>query len=128
MRKIPHAEFVREGGRIDRRWIAYHLNDRNIRLLGGSLRLRQVTRLTNSGHQTAIVKSQRNLSALVVAYRMCERWRQENFFRYLREEFMLDALVDYDVEPADPLRTVPNPARHRPGDTLRTARERLAEF
>ena len=25
-----------------------------------------------------------------VAYRMSERWRQENFFKYMREEFLLD--------------------------------------
>jgi hypothetical protein len=47
----------------------------------------------------------------VVAYRMFERWTQENFFRYMRQHFALDALVTYAVEPADPDRTVPNPAR-----------------
>ena len=46
-----------------------------------------------------------------VAYRMFERWRQENFFKYLREEYLLDALADYQVEPDDPARSIPNPAR-----------------
>jgi len=40
---------------------------------------------------------------------MFERWRQENFFKYLREEFALDALVEHAVEPADATREVPNP-------------------
>jgi hypothetical protein len=35
------------------------------------------------------------------AYRMFERWRQENFFKYMREEFLLDALIDYQIEPED---------------------------
>jgi hypothetical protein len=39
------------------------------------------------------------------------RWRQENFFTYLREEYALDALVDCGVEPSDPTRDVPNPIR-----------------
>jgi len=26
---------------------------------------------------------------------MFERWRQENFFKYMRQEFLIDALVDY---------------------------------
>jgi len=30
-----------------------------------------------------------------VAYRMFERWRQENVFKYMREEFLLDVRVDY---------------------------------
>jgi hypothetical protein len=42
---------------------------------------------------------------------MFERWRQENFFKYMREEFLLDALVDYQIEPEDPTRTIPNPDR-----------------
>jgi hypothetical protein len=128
MRKIPPAQFSRRSGRVDGRFLRYVLDDRNIRLLKGSLRLRQVTRLTDSGHQTAIVTSRTDLSALVVAHRMFERWRQENFFKYLREEYMIDALVDYAVEPADPERTVPNPARRRLQKTLRTARDRLAEL
>ena len=35
---------------------------------------------------------------------------QENFFNYLREEYALDALVEYTVAPDDPNREVPNPA------------------
>jgi hypothetical protein len=37
-----------------------------------------------------------------IAYRMFERWRQENFFKYVREEFLLDALVEYRNEAEDP--------------------------
>src|SRR5690606_36487298 len=44
-------------------------------------------------------------------HRMFERWRQENFFKYLREEYALDALVDFGVEPANAARQVPNPRR-----------------
>jgi hypothetical protein len=52
-----------------------------------------------------------DLAIEVAAYRMFERWTQENFFRYMRQHFALDALVTYAVEPADPERTVPNPQR-----------------
>jgi hypothetical protein len=52
-----------------------------------------------------------DLAIEVAAYRMFERWTQENFFRYMRQHFSLDALVTYAVEPADPERTVPNPQR-----------------
>ena len=59
----------------------------------GKLRLRQVTRRMDNGHQTLILTSRRDLPAAQVAYRMFDRWRQENFFKYLREEYALDALV-----------------------------------
>src|SRR5208337_5424294 len=45
-----------------------------------------------------------------VAYRMFDRWVQENFFKYLKEEFALDALAEYATVPDDPTREVPNPA------------------
>ena len=86
------------------------LADQEVRLLKGKLRLRQVTRLMDNGHQTPILTSRRDLPAAQVAYRMFDRWRQENFFKYLREEYALDALVEYATVPDDPTREVPNPA------------------
>ena len=53
---------------------------------------------------------------------MFERWRQENFFKYLREEYLIDGLVDYQVDPDDPQRSVPNPARKAVDKELRKAR------
>ena len=57
-----------------------------------------------------IATSRRDLPAAQVAYWMFNRWRQENFFKYLREEYALDALADHAVIPDDPTREVPNPA------------------
>lgn len=110
---------------IDGRKIAYTLADHGIALLGGKLRLRQVTRLRDGNHQTPIVTSRRDLPAIEVAYRMFERWRQENFFKYLREEYALDALADHQIESADPDRTVPNPARYVLDHQLHQARLEL---
>src|SRR5437867_7677753 len=107
---------------------SYVLADQGVRLLGGRLRPRQVTRLRESGHQTPIITSRRDLCAAEVAYRMFERWRQENFFKYLREEYALDALVDYGVEPDDAAREVPNPAWNALTAELREARADLTRL
>jgi hypothetical protein len=108
--RIPRNAFRSHRTIVDGRMIAYVLADQEVRLLQGKLRLRQVTRLADDGHQTPILTSRRDLLAALVAYRMFERWRQENFFKYLRDEFALDALAEYAVEPDDPTREVPNPA------------------
>ena len=121
-RRLPRRIFVECSGDIDGRVLTYKLADTGIRLLGGKLRLRQVTRLSDNGHQTPIVTSRRDLPPLEVAFRMFERWRQENFFKYLREEYALDALVDYAVEPDNPEREVPNPAWAAADAALRQAR------
>lgn len=108
--RIPRSRFVPHSARCDGRQISYVLADQEIRLLKGKLRLRQVTRRMDNGHQTPILTSRRDLSAAHVAYRMFDRWRQENFFKYLREEYALDALAEYAAVPDDPNREVPNPA------------------
>ncbi len=112
--------FRRHTARLDGRPVCYRLADQGVRI--GGVCLRQVTRLSDDGHATPILTSRRDLPAIEVAYRMFERWRQENFFKYLREEYALDALVDYGVEPADPAREVPNPRWHALDAELRQAR------
>ena len=107
---IPRRCFRPRRTRQDGRWITYDLADQEVRLLKGKLRLRQITRRMPNGHQTPILTSRRDLSAAHLAYRMFERWRQENFFKYLCAEYALDALADHAVVPDDPTREVPNPA------------------
>jgi hypothetical protein len=69
-----------------------------------------------------------DLKDIVIAYRMFERWRQENFFKYLREEYLIDALADYEVEPDDPTRSVPNPAWNEADRKLKAARAAVAKL
>jgi len=123
--RVPRRFFTDHEADIDGRAIAYTLADQNVRLLRGKLPVRQVTRLSTDGHQTAIVTSRRDLSAIEVAYRMFERWQQENFFKYIGEEYAIDALVDYQVEPDDPTREVPNPVWNALTAELQKARLEL---
>ena len=117
----------------DDRGITHHwqLADRNVRLrlsATGAKRhhrktitLRQIVRRSADGHQTHILTSRSDLEAAVIAGRMFNRWRQENYFRYARQHFALDALDTYTAVDDDPTRTVPNPAK-------RAARRRVREL
>jgi len=91
-----------------------------------TLRLRLIVRRSPGGHQTPILTNRTDLSAAQVAYRMAARWRQENYFKYAREHFALDALDSYADQPDDPTRMVPNPAKARAGDQISDARAQLA--
>jgi prepilin-type processing-associated H-X9-DG protein len=108
--KIPQKRFQKYRTTLGGAASSYTLADQEVRLLKGRLRLRQVTRRMDNGHQTPILTSRRDLPAAQVAYRMFDRWRQENFFKYLREEYALDALAEYATTPDDASREVPNPA------------------
>jgi hypothetical protein len=126
-RRIDERRFVRRRAKLDGHWVSYDLHDQAALFLKGKLRLRQITRLCEGGdHQTQIITSRWDLRDVEVAYRMFERWRQENYFKYMREEFLLDALVDYRIEPQDPTRTIPNPERRVLDKQVRAARAELA--
>jgi transposase len=127
-RRINARRFIRRRAKLDGRWVDYLLHDGPVRFLKGRLRLRQVTRLCEGGHQTNVITSRWDLRDIEVAYRMFERWRQENFFKYMREEFLLDALVDYQIEPEDPTRIIPNPERRALDKKIRTARADVARL
>ena len=127
-RLVNERRFVRRRAKLDGRWVTYDLHDQPVRFLKGKLRLRQITRLCEGGHQTQITTSCWELRDIEVAYRMFDRWRQENFFKYMREEFLLDALVDYRIEPEDPTRSIPNPERRALEKQCRAARAELAKI
>ena len=127
-RRINERRFVNRRAKLDGQVVEYLLHDQAVRFLKGKLRLRQVTRLCDGGHQTNVLTSRWDLSDIEVAYRMFDRWRQENYFKYMREEFLLDALVDYQIEPEDPTRSIPNPERRALEKEIRVARADVARL
>jgi transposase len=78
-----------------------------------TITLRLVVRRSDDGHQTPILTNRTDLTVGEIAYRMSARWRQENYFKYAREHFALDALDSYADCADDPTRQVPNPAKAR---------------
>jgi hypothetical protein len=90
-----------------------------------ALTLRLIVRASPGGHQTPILTNRTDLTGAQVAYRMAARWRQENYFKYARENFALDAMDSYADQPDDPTRLVPNPAKARAGDQVAAARAQL---
>lgn len=115
------SSFERVQGTVGGERVEYVLAERRVRLSNG-LRVREIRRLTDDGHQTAVITTHETLPWLSVAHRMFSRWRQENFFRYMRHEFALDHLCTHEVEPADPKRLVTSPQRAELEKRLKTAR------
>ena len=110
----------------------YHLADRVVRLAYKEAKkdryvtMRQVTRLDpDSGHQTQVLTTHRDWALTDVAQRTFDRWRIENFFRYMRPHDALDALDSYAKVPDEVTRTVPNPAKAKAKKASATARAAL---
>ena len=57
--------------------------------------VREVRKKSKSGHQTSVVTTNYKLSTILIGLYMFARWGQENFFKYMMEEFGIDTLVSY---------------------------------
>ena len=92
---------------------------------GQAVTLRQVTRRVpakgGGTRQIHALTSRTDLTAGEVCWRLTSRWREENYFRYARTRFALDALDSYAAGPDDPDRMVPNPARKAAAARIRAA-------
>ena len=76
-----------------------------------SLWMREVRKLTSSGHQTSLISTAYGREGIRDAAALFSRWCQENFFRYMMEHYALDALSEYRTEEIpDTQRPVVNPA------------------
>ena len=72
--------------------------------------VREIRKLTGSGHQTSILATDYRSPSAVVGGATFARWSQENFFRYMRQHYSLDSLVDYRTEEIPETTQVVNPA------------------
>ena len=106
----PEECFVEVKSQVRGKGVTYLLGERSIKI-NKNFWVREVRRLCDNGHQTSIITTREDLTDEQIARRMFFRWNQENFFRYMREEYALDHLVTNEVEPADVERLVPNPAK-----------------
>ena len=130
---IPADEFTTITCADDRgREHDYDLADTTITLTirdgprkGQTVPLRQVTRRVpargGGTRQIHALTSRTDLAAGEVCWRLTSRWREENYFRYARTHFALDALDSHAATPDDPDRKVPNPARKAAAAQVRHA-------
>ena len=92
---------------------------------GQAVSLRQVSRRVpargGGTRQIHALTSRTDLAAGEVCWRLTSRWREENYFRYARTHFALDALDSHTATPDDPGRQVPNPAKKTAAAQVRRA-------
>jgi len=112
--------------------VKIQLAERETRLPKGLL-IREVRKLSEQSRQISLVTTHRRLEIGALAASLFARWAQENYFRYMRQHYALDALVergsqavsDAEVAVNPAWRTLNNEVRKR-HDALRKARARFA--
>lgn len=86
---------------------------------------REIRRLSGK-HQTSVITNNKKLSTSMAAIYMFSRWTQENFFKYMRQDYDFDKLLQYAVEQIDKDFVVVNPEYNNINYSLKKIREKIS--
>lgn len=78
--------------------------------LSKDLTVREIRKSSESGHQTSIITTNYELSKEKIAEFMFSRWSQENFFKYMEENYGINRLTEYSAEEIPATKETLNPA------------------
>jgi len=90
------------------------------------VKMREIRKLTDTGHQTSVVTTNYKISTSLIALYMFSRWAQENFFRYMRQEYDIDKIIQYGVDELDKSIMVVNREYSNLTQRLKKLREKKA--
>ena len=125
--KWPESEFTRQrvimpGGEE----LSINLAERGIYYEKEKIWVREIRKLTDSGHQTALITTDYYNGMAQIGGRMFARWSQENFFKYMMEHYGIDRLIQYGVEKMDETVKLVNPVYRQLDSRVRSIRATLA--
>ena len=111
---------------VETQWgtVVMPLCEKTVTLNG--VKLREVRKLSDDGHQTSIITTNPILSTVLIALYMFARWSQENFFRYMRQEYDLDRITQYGVDELDKSILVVNLEYNNINYKLKKNREKIS--
>jgi hypothetical protein len=78
--------------------------------LPNKLWIREVRKLAENGGQVSLISTHLRLDARALAASLFARWAQENFFRYMRQNYAIDTLVERGDEAISDTEVTVNPA------------------
>lgn len=110
-RRFPRKQFRSGWFRFEGRRHVYSLFEKKTRISrAGSIRT--VIFLGDDGHQIPVLTNLSTSSkAAKVVHCLRLRWRQENDFKYLRDNYAIDQIVQYGADQETLDRRIPNPRR-----------------
>lgn len=129
-RKYPKEDWPQSEFRQCSVTMPYHNNvqmqlaERGV-LLSKKIWVREIRKLTETGHQTSIISTDYTSETAVIAGHMFSRWYQEHFFKYMMEHYDIDRLIDYQTEEIDETKKVVNPAYRELEGRIRSKRGQL---
>jgi len=122
--KWDKTDFVEHKINLDANEVKMELAEKKIKL--NNVELREVRKKNSDSHQTSIITTNKKITTHTIAIKMFSRWTQENFFKYLRQEYDLDKIVHYAVNEIDDNFEVVNPIYSKLSYQLKKAGEKIS--
>ncbi len=88
--------------------------------------MREIRKLSDDGHQTTIITTNKKLGTQELAIKMFSRWSQENYFKYMRKEYDIDRMAQHLVEDVDGEFVVANPIYNKLSYDIKKIREKIS--
>ncbi len=122
--KWAESDFKEHEAEIGSNIVKMNLCEKTIKI--DNVELREIRKKGTGSHQTSIVTTNKKLKITLIAIKMFQRWTQENFFKYLRNDYDLDRIVHYIVNEIDGDFKVVNPPYRKLTNRLKKTREKIA--
>lgn len=87
--------------------------------------VREIRRLRSNNVQGSMVTTNFNINLADSFVWLISRWSQENFFGYMKKEFNLDRLIDYELEDVSDTVKLINPKYRKEDSTVRKYNSKL---
>jgi hypothetical protein len=100
------------------------LAERGTRLRNG-LWVRELRKEESDGHQVSVLATDYTNPLKQLSLAMFSRWSQENYFKYMRQHYALDTLVEHGCQPLPDTTRIVNPAWRALDTSVRKATSAL---
>jgi len=117
-------DFTTHKIKVDINQVEMDLAEKTIKL--DNVQLREVRKKNSDSHQTSIITTNKKISTSLIASNMFARWTQENFFKYLMQDYDLDRIVQYTTNKIDDDFKVVNPIYSKLTNKLKKIRAKIA--
>jgi hypothetical protein len=118
----PEKDFTTHTLQVEGHPVKMELCERAIMI--NNVAMREIRRKSTNDHQTSVVTTNKKLSTEMVALHMFSRWSQENFFRYMRQDYDFDRMIQYTVDQVDEDLSVVNPVYSKLCYKIKKVREK----
>lgn len=88
--------------------------------------IREIRKKGKHEHQTAMLTTHPLLDKIIASNYLFNRWIQENFFKYSRQDYAIDKITEYTVEELDENIKVVNPEYNKAHYKVKKTREKIS--